>query len=64
MRLTVSSLDKVGVTLVNFSNVTLQCDNCGQIWSPILRSEGRLPRGYWKCIHGCNEDALAASKKE
>jgi hypothetical protein len=34
----------------------LQCDQCGQIWSPMIQSGSRMPNGYWKCPNGCNKD--------
>lgn len=33
-----------------------RCQQCGQVWSPTLQTEGRLPRGWWKCPNGCNSD--------
>ncbi len=54
-RFTDADLDKAGVTSVRLG--VLQCAQCGQIWSPLLRSGGKMPRGYWRCPNGCNADA-------
>jgi hypothetical protein len=56
-RCTEGQLKKVGVTLCDVHRLVLQCDACGQIWSPNLLSGGRLPRGYWKCPRGCHQDS-------
>lgn len=47
-------LEKVGVEIVNPNTMLLKCKACQQPWSPILRSGGRLPKGYWHCPNGCN----------
>ncbi len=47
-------LNKVGIILLSERNLTLECVECGQIWSPTLREGGQLPSGYWKCTNGCN----------
>lgn len=57
-------LRRMGVELINEHSLRLQCVACGQVWSPNLRTGGSLPRGYWKCPNGCNDSALAASKRE
>lgn len=49
VRLTKKSLEKVGVELVSKEQVQLRCMQCGQSWSPNLKTAGRLPRGWWKC---------------
>jgi hypothetical protein len=36
--------------------VRLQCESCGQVWSPSLRSGRRLPRAWWRCPSGCNNE--------
>jgi hypothetical protein len=51
---TAGELGKAGVTLVSEEPLFLQCDQCGQQWSPDLGRGGRLPRGYWHCPNGCN----------
>ena len=42
------------VTLIDERRTWLQCNACGQTWSPNIQEGGRLPKGYWKCPHGCN----------
>jgi excisionase family DNA binding protein len=32
----------------------ITCQVCGAQWIPILRADGRLPTGYWRCPTGCN----------
>lgn len=55
-RPTATELKRVGVTdLESHSSLWLQCDACGQKWSPDALPGGKLPRGYWKCPKGCNE---------
>ena len=49
-------LARVGVKMTGLSNIMLTCMKCGQKWSPMLQSGGRMPRGYWKCPNGCNTD--------
>ena len=46
----------VGVELVDAHNGTFACLACGQHWSPCILPGGRLPRGYYRCPNGCNED--------
>lgn len=48
-RCTEHELAKFGVELLDERSLLLGCVDCGQQWSPMLRSGGRLPRGYWKC---------------
>jgi hypothetical protein len=51
----IRKLKQVGVSLIDPSTFALQCECCGLIWWPkLLPGGGRLPRGYWKCPHGCN----------
>jgi len=51
---TAGELRKAGVILVSVDRLLLQCNQCGQQWSPDLGRGGRLPRGYWHCPNGCN----------
>jgi hypothetical protein len=37
--------------------VWLCCNECGARWSPILLISGRLPRYFWRCPNGCNDNA-------
>jgi hypothetical protein len=46
------------VSVVDSHRLILQCDQCGQCWSPNLLSGGRLPRGYWKCPNGCSSEEI------
>jgi len=52
-RFTPGELEKVGVKILDKGQVTLECEKCGQVWSPNLLRGGRLPRNYWKCPNGC-----------
>lgn len=51
---TAAELSKVGVILLSERTFTLECAECGQVWSPNVLEGGRLPAGYWKCPNGCN----------
>jgi hypothetical protein len=50
-----AELKKFGVTVVEEQKVILNCDKCGQGWSPNIQPGGKMPRGYWKCPNGCND---------
>jgi hypothetical protein len=54
VRLTEGSLRSIGIDLVGFPSVHLACRACGQHFSPLLETGGRLPRGWWQCPTGCN----------
>ena len=54
-RFTTGELRKVGVKILDKVNIRLQCEKCGQEWSPNLLPGGRLPRNYWKCPNGCRQ---------
>jgi hypothetical protein len=56
-------LKRKHVTLVDESNLTFKCDKCGAVWSPNLREDGKLPRGYWRCPNGCNWRATSRKKE-
>ena len=50
-----SELNKVDVALIDDRNNLLECQRCGQQWSPLQPPMGRrFTRGYWKCPEGCN----------
>jgi len=53
-RFSEGELKKVGVKVIDKKTVRLECERCGQQWSPNLLSGGDFPRGYWKCPEGCN----------
>ena len=53
-RFSTFELKRVGVAVLDESNVQLQCIACHQVWSPNILSGGKLHRGYWKCPNGCN----------
>jgi hypothetical protein len=50
----VLELGRAGVVVRSTSAIWLECRDCGQQWSPLLRPGGKLPRGYWRCPDGCN----------
>jgi hypothetical protein len=52
-----SQLAKAGVELVDKLAGLLSCKQCGYAWMVNVGGRGPLPRGYWKCPKGCNEDA-------
>jgi len=48
-------LKKVKITILERKEtIHLQCEQCGQVWSPMLQQGGKLPRGYWHCPNRCN----------
>jgi hypothetical protein len=56
-------LKELGVELLDRDAGRLRCLVCGEEWEcrPVSRLlphripyRSRLPRGYWKCPHGCN----------
>ncbi len=51
-------LRKVGVTVFSIPNSSdgLQCDSCGRVWVPMIRSGGYFYRGFWHCPNGCNRE--------
>lgn len=42
----------------------ITCQRCGAQWAPILRKDGRLPTGYWRCPTGCNVPPEPAHQPE
>ena len=52
-------LKRVQVEIIDPYRTVLRCALCGWGWSPMLRSGGRLPKGYWKCPGGCNHDVFS-----
>jgi hypothetical protein len=59
-RPTPGELKKVNVEIADAHQWKLRCLTCGAEWWPNLRRGGRLPRGYWKCYQGCNDQRQAA----
>ena len=58
--MTSSELAKVGVKLLDEAKCQLQCVKCGQRWIVCREADGSLPRGYWKCHRGCNDQAASS----
>lgn len=60
---TSEELAAFGLDILNPQGQRLQCARCGQVWAVWqgVSVKGRLyaqrPRGYWRCVHGCNRDA-------
>ena len=61
---TAPELEKVGVALLDYVQVKLQCRECGAVWKPEYH-HGQLVMNYWHCPGECNRDAnrVGASKK-
>jgi hypothetical protein len=53
--MTEEELSRLGVRVVNHSELILECLNCEEVWEPVLDSSGKLESGYWKCPSGCND---------
>ena len=51
------NLELLGVNELNPSGLLLECQECGQKWSPNMEEGGWLPRLWWQCPNGCNADA-------
>ena len=52
-------LKRRGVSLLALRGICLECNQCGNRWSPTnSKIRWQLPRGYWKCPDGCNEDVM------
>lgn len=52
-------LERLGVAVLDESNVRLQCLHCQAIWSSNLLPGARLPARYWQCPNGCNRPVSA-----
>lgn len=51
----------VSLTRANISRIdlnTYRCKDCGEKWSPTLKSSGRLPKRWWACPNGCNKNVV------
>jgi hypothetical protein len=53
----VAELHRVGVSILCYDGLRLQCGKCHAEWSPNSLPGGRLPRGYNRCPNGCNGSA-------
>lgn len=51
-----NELRRLGVCILDKDRLWFQCMECKQKWSPNLLEHGRLPKGYWKCPNGCNNE--------
>lgn len=49
VRLTMGSLAKVGIELLEKHGPTLKCKTCGRIWTPGNQDDGRFVQSWWKC---------------
>jgi len=49
-------LKKVGIELRDLSSTIFDCMYCERGWSPNLLPGGRMPKRWWKCPNGCNEN--------
>ena len=49
-------LELLGVKVIGREPLRYQCAKCGASWSPHPLRGGRLPRAYWRCPKGCNND--------
>ncbi len=54
-RFNINQMEKVGVKVLDSDRILLECEKCGQKWSPSLLSGARLPKNYWRCPNGCNK---------
>ena len=49
-----AQLTRLGIRIINRSDLVLQCIACGEHWTPQLDSGGHLPFDYWICPANCN----------
>jgi len=49
-----AKLARLGVKILNRFDLALECNTCGERWSPSHRTDGRLVEGYWRCPNRCN----------
>ena len=49
-------MEQKKIELVEGAEFTLRCQICGSTWTPEMEGRKRLPKGYWRCPKGCNED--------
>ncbi|MBS1854624.1 MAG: hypothetical protein JST11_04610 [Acidobacteria bacterium] len=50
-----ADLARLGVRLTDRKELILQCERCGETWTPQLDAGGKLPFDYWLCPAKCNE---------
>ena len=44
------------VEILDFPHLKFKCKVCGQVWSPTIKSGGRLSRKGWRCPNGCKSE--------
>lgn len=54
-----TSLQRVGVTVIDARRFRLHCDACGETWRPRVPAGGDWPRNWWHCPSGCSTEARA-----
>jgi hypothetical protein len=59
-RVTATSLDKVGVDLLDRGTLQLRCRACQCVWDFARGVDNRLPRYWWACPD-CEERGMDAS---
>ena len=52
--MTAAELDSLGISIVDKRELILQCNGCGQTWTPALNADGKLSFDYWLCPRTCN----------
>jgi len=52
--MTGAALSRLGVRLIDPTDLVLRCDHCGETWAPQLDSGGKLPFDYRVCPAHCN----------
>lgn len=52
------SATRADVTVVDPDRFWVQCNACGERWSPNFQSGGTVPRGWRACPRGCNREKL------
>jgi len=52
--MTDTQLAQLGVRMNRRPETVLECMACGQKWSPVIDSSGKLPFDYWICPARCN----------
>jgi CheY-like chemotaxis protein len=44
------------IELIEGPEYIFKCQICGRTWNPVIEGRKRLPKGYWRCPEGCNEE--------